>query len=480
MENKLFKDFKAVDEFATRHYSKEQEVVNRSKFVRDRDRILFSKEFRRLQGKTQVFVNGYDDHIRNRLTHTLEVSQIAQSISDFMGFENHLTEAIALGHDVGHTPFGHVGERVLNHLTNNCDSFKGFVVSEKSEQGFKHNWQGIKVVSTLEKIDPEYKGLNLTDYTIWGILNHSNLQYNVCEKIEQGKCQYRQNGQDCHVQQQEFSLEYYSKYQKYFNESSWTFEGLIVNQADEIAQRHHDIEDGLVAGIIDKEEMVERFLEYFDNFLTEDQKKSLLTIKGTKKMSYAVHDLSTLILRFYSNHLINNSTEKIKEFLAINQITNKEDFYKFKTDANVDFNPRDLISFDKDFKAEDKKFQKYLISRVLNSHLAQTMDGKANHILRIIIEAYLTNPKQLPDNTIISLLKNYLSEVEFAKLTKGKKDSLIAGIMRSKVDELHNSNDNKFKTQLIRTITDFIAGMTDKFAISQYRMLYGSDNYWMK
>jgi len=480
MENKPFKNFKAVDDFATRNYTKEQEVANRSKFVRDRDRILFSKEFRRLQGKTQVFVNGYDDHIRNRLTHTLEVSQIAQTISEFMGFENYLTEAIALGHDVGHTPFGHVGERVLNHLTNNCDSFKGFRVIEKSEQGFKHNWQGVKVVSTLEKIDPDYKGLNLTDYTIWGILNHSSLQYKICEKVEQGKCQYRQSGLDCHVENQEFSLDYYTKYQKYFNKSSWTFEGLIVNQADEIAQRHHDIEDGLVAGIIDKEELVDKFLELFENYLTEDQKSSLLKIKEAKKMSYAVHDLSTLILRFYSNRLMDNSTAKINEFLSNNQIKSKEDFYKFKKETVNDFNPKDLISFNKEFNDVDKIFQKYLISRILNSHLAQTMDGKANHILRIIIEAYLTNPKQLPDNTIISLLYNYLSEADYNKLVKNKKDSLIAGIMRSKVDELHNSNDDKFKSQLIRTIADFIAGMTDKFAISQYRMLYGSDNYWMK
>lgn len=112
---KTFSFLQAVDKYATRNYTKEQEVTNRTKFVRDRDRILFSKEFRRLQGKTQVFVNGYDDHVRNRLTHTLEVSQIAQSLSESLGFEERLTEAIALGHDVGHTPFGHVGERILNH-----------------------------------------------------------------------------------------------------------------------------------------------------------------------------------------------------------------------------------------------------------------------------------------------------------------------------------------------------------------------------
>ena len=475
-----FSYLKADENFAIRNYSKEPEVINRSKFIRDRDRILFSKEFRRLQGKTQVFVNGFDDHIRNRLTHTLEVSQISQLISDVFGFDQILTEAISLGHDVGHTPFGHVGERVLNHLTNNCDHFKDFKINDTSEQGFKHNWQGIKVVSTLEKISPDYKGLNLTDFTIWGILNHSSLKYKTCKKIVDRKCQYRHNGRDCHIKNQEFSLDYYSRYKGNYNKSSWTFEGLIVSQADEIAQRHHDIEDGLIAGIIDRSEMVEKFTTLFDKYLSSEQKNSLNNIKKTDNINYALHDLSTIILRFYSENLINNSKLRIKELVKSQSIKTNEDFYKFKNEIDDNFSPKTLISFEEEFKLIDKQFQKYLVNRILNSHLAQAMDGKASHILSIIIEAYLTNPKQLPDGTIVSLLHNYLPENEFSAIIKNKKTNQVAGIMREKVDELHNTNDEKFKCQLIRTITDFIAGMTDKFAISQYRMLFGSDNYWMK
>lgn len=153
------------------HYEAEHAI--RGKFERDRDRILYSKAFRRLSGKTQVFLSGKDDHIRNRLTHTLEVSQISRTISKVLGLNETLTEAIALGHDLGHTPFGHVGERTLNYIMCGCDKLRDFSECLDSENGFKHNWQGLRVVTDLEKSNL-YKGLNLTRYTLWGILNHSN------------------------------------------------------------------------------------------------------------------------------------------------------------------------------------------------------------------------------------------------------------------------------------------------------------------
>lgn len=139
-------------DYATRNYANEEESSLRDKFCRDRDRILFSKEFRRLNGKTQVFVNGFDDHVRNRLTHTLEVSQISQTIAKYLGLNLTLAEAISLSHDVGHTPFGHVGERALNQFTNNCESYDNFKIEDPTQLGFKHNWQGVKVVSSLERI----------------------------------------------------------------------------------------------------------------------------------------------------------------------------------------------------------------------------------------------------------------------------------------------------------------------------------------
>ncbi|GAB1474510.1 hypothetical protein MASR2M69_19510 [Bacteroidota bacterium] len=195
-----FSILSASVDFAKRDYKNESESSLRDRFCRDRDRILFSKEFRRLNGKTQVFVNGFDDHVRNRLTHTLEVSQVSQIIANNLGLNNLLSEAISLGHDVGHTPFGHIGERTLNQYTNNCEDYNNFKIDDPNQLGFKHNWQGVKVVSSLEKISTEYKGLNLTDYTIWGILNHSNLEYKKgCEN---------RNGLLCKTKNYEKKLSY--------------------------------------------------------------------------------------------------------------------------------------------------------------------------------------------------------------------------------------------------------------------------------
>lgn len=493
-KQKEFELLRAEPDFATRNYSCELEDSFRTKFDRDRDRILYSKEFRRLQGKTQVFINGFDDYIRNRLTHTIEVSQISQSIAGHFGFNRTLAEAISLGHDVGHTPFGHIGERVLNFFTNNCDPYKKFKIEDQNERGFKHNWQGLKVVSTLEKISPNFKGLNLTDYTLWGILHHSGLEYKPCihklaitgsqkhqdllnSDISAMTCKYIHNGKKCHLHEEGLSLSHYDKYKSLINDQSWTFEALIVSHSDEIAQRHHDIEDGLIAGIINQEELVEVFFDSFNTLVTNDQKIILNNIKNTTNQGFVNHDLRSLILSFYSSNLINNTNDNFKKLVKDYEIKTSDDYNKIKTKIK-DFSK--IVVYDDVFKEKEANFQKYLITRILNSHLAQTMDGKASYILRNLIRAYLTNPKQLPDATITTLMKNYCSEKEFSDLTLNKSSKLVVGILRDHISELHNTDNKNFITALIRTITDFIAGTTDAYALSQYRMLYGSDNYWEK
>lgn len=189
--------------------SSEKPCEIRTEFQRDRDRIIHSKSFRRLKHKTQVFISPKGDHYRTRLTHTLEVSQIARTVARALKYNEDLTEAIALGHDVGHTPFGHAGESALNDL---CP------------YGFKHYEQGIRVFSVLEK---EGKGLNLTEEVLNGIV--------------------------CHTK----------------GEEAFTAEGRIVRICDRVAYVNHDIEDAIRAGVLDPEKIPKRFIEIFGNRFSE-------------------------------------------------------------------------------------------------------------------------------------------------------------------------------------------------------------------
>jgi len=183
--------FDVIEELAHRAMP-EPRSKYRSEFLRDRDRILYSLEFRRLDGKTQVVLPFANDHIRNRLTHTLQVAQISDVIAKYFGLNTDLTQAIALGHDLGHTPFGHVGERTLNFIMNNCESyFIDRTMLPASERGFKHNLQGIRVCCDLERIYPTIKGLNLTNFTLWGIKNHSSTKWRECPYYSDEKCHYK-------------------------------------------------------------------------------------------------------------------------------------------------------------------------------------------------------------------------------------------------------------------------------------------------
>jgi dGTPase len=268
------KNLSADPNFANRNNQSEKEHEFRNKFARDRDRILYSTEFRRLDRKTQVFVSSFDDNNRNRLTHTIEVVQIAKTISKYFNLNQELTEAIAFAHDVGHTPFGHTGERTLNLILNGCNNLSYFERGKKLTKGFKHNWQSLRVVTKLEKISDSFDGLNLTDFTLWGMLHHTNrfydhddecnidfagdyLKINKCDYFsENNSCTLLHKNKICHSDGEHY-LDFYTPLAKIYNNSSWTIEALVVRIADEKSQRHHDIEDGINAKIIDNKELVD-------------------------------------------------------------------------------------------------------------------------------------------------------------------------------------------------------------------------------
>ena len=257
-----------LNEFATKSINskgrkiKEEECPLRTCFQRDRDRILHSKAFRRLKHKTQVFLSPFDDHFRTRLTHTLEVSQIARTIARALNFNEDLVEAIALGHDLGHTPFGHCGEGVLNELVNG---------------GFHHNIQSVRVVEVLEK-------LNLCYETIDGILTHT--------------WGYTPN----------------------------TPEAQIVQLADKIAYINHDIEDSIRAGIISESDLPKDCINYFSSVQSKRLNKMIAEIvnnslgKATVSMSEEAWGYTTELRKWMFENVYMDSPAKLEESKARNVI----------------------------------------------------------------------------------------------------------------------------------------------------------------
>lgn len=493
-----FEILRAINGKAKRNNEKEPEHEFRSKFERDRDRILYSKAFRRLSGKTQVFVTGHEDHIRTRLTHTLEVSQIAITIASYFGLDIALTEAIAFDHDIGHTPFGHEGERILNFIMNGCEVIKR--INDDifdNEKGFKHNWQSLRILTQLEKKSEDYDGLNLTNYTLWGIVNHSKLEFEKCKRFYFDKnnnkkiCSVNNNSIDkC---KNNLRINFYKKNCNYFlkkiinNESneSWTFEGLIVRQADEIAQRHHDIEDGIIANLIDKKELIDKFKVCFrETKLYKKEKKYRNIVKKLEKNinnEYYLLLLSRLMIDFLAMNLINNTKENFKNLIDKYNIESNEDFYDNKLEIyNKEEDIFKLVYYNENFSNKEREFKEYLKNRILNSFKAQSMDGKANYIIKRLFKAYLSNPQQLPDKTIESFYKNYNRNLtrSISERKKEKKFSRphLYGDLRERLKEDHfkNCNNNRYKCALLRTICDYVSGMTDNYALNKYELLYGT------
>lgn len=490
------KNFAAVPDFAFRSFQSEKEHEFRDKFSRDRDRILYSTEFRRLDRKTQVFISSYDDNNRNRLTHTIEVVQIAKTLAKYFGLNQELTEAIGYGHDVGHTPFGHTGERTLNLILNGCDKLSEFYNNKKQIKGFKHNWQSLRVTTKLEKISDCYDGLNLTDFTLWGLLHHTNRYYNCEDDVNiefageylkinkcdfyfeiKNKCNRSHKDKECQNEGKNY-LDFYSSLRKNFNNSSWTLEALIVRMADEIAQRHHDIEDGINAKIIDNHELVDVYYNSFEKILMPTEKAKLTNLCREPNNNLFVKDLTNFIISFYVKKLIENTQDNLSKMKKKFNIKDQMIFHESKSsiyDTVKLCGLLNIVSFEKTFKEADSSVKRYLKHRILNSHLAQTMDGKSSLIIKKINDAFLTNPAQLPDKTITTFFKNYLTVEQFKKAISNKTAPSIAGYFRGELRSLQKeSSDKEYVITLHRTIGDFIAGMTDSFALRQYEKLYGS------
>ena len=453
----------------------------RDEFQRDRDRILYSKPFRRLSGKTQVFFVGTDDHIRTRLTHTLEVNQIANTISSYLGLNTTLTEAIALGHDIGHAPFGHAGERVLNSIMNGEDSINEKLIKldeiRDKDKGFKHNLQALRILKDLTMSYEGDYGLNISKKTLWGIVNHSSLRY-----------------------EEDSKLGFYDRYLRDLDDNEdRSIEALVVKDADEIAQRHHDIEDAIELELIPKKKLLEKIKEVFKEEL--DKKKMYKSI--IKRIEYEdlsknelITNYSKLIVDIYVSEYIKSLENLFMELNEKKEICQNE-FKVYDKNKHLKEFCREMLiekgtGFSKNFKEKDKKFQEFLKNAVLNSQSVQMMDGKGKYIIRKLFQAYFTNPQQMPDKTV----KTFLRNIGVLLGIQIKQEDILPSFIRNEIKRYHRDilkekEENKeidvfgkflereitiyeYKIVLMRTITDYIAGMTDKYALKQYEILYGT------
>jgi len=314
---------------------KEKKHPFRPPFQRDRDRIIHSTAFRRLEYKTQVFIYGEGDHYRNRLTHTIEVQQIARTIARTLNLNEDLVEAISLAHDIGHTPFGHKGEFALNEL-----------MIEKGFDGFEHNRQGLRIVDILEERYPDFPGLNLTYEVREGIIRHKT-SYDK-PLIEE-------------------------KYKEFTKFNSPSFETQVVNVADEIAYTCHDLDDGLRSGIINFNE-----LEKVELWQEMEKLSEIEKIPEKHKRHVMIRNL----INYLVNDVVNQSIKNIEN----SGISSIEDVRKSKT----------LISHSEEVKRKHTQLRKFLEENMYENYRVIRMAQKAARIIKELFNAYSDEPKQLP------------------------------------------------------------------------------------
>jgi len=344
---------------------------DRLMFERDRDRIIHCAAFRRLEYKTQVFVNHEGDYYRTRLTHSLEVAQIAQGIARALHLNEDLVEALALAHDLGHTPFGHTGELVLNRLMS-------------AHGGFEHNRQSLRIVEELELRYPGFDGLNLSWETREGIIKHSS-EYDQAtgEAVADYEPQQRP-----------------------------TLEAQIIDLADEIAYNNHDIDDGLKAGYIDLEQLSDvslwqqTFCRVGEDFPGLDQKRHIL------------QTVSHLIGRLIGD-LVTTTRANIAG-AGVNSL------------VDVRCQAVNLVCFSAEMTRLNRELKEFLFRRLYRHPKVERMRVKAERFLTLLFENYQENPTLLP--------------------------------------EKHQLRAEKVGLQ--RAICDYIASMTDRYALDEYKRLY--------
>ena len=353
---------------------REAPPVGRSELQRDRDRIIHSTAFRRLEYKTQVFVNHEGDLFRTRLTHSLEVAQIARSVARSLRLNEDLVEAISLAHDLGHTPFGHAGQDALHHCM-------------KTHGGFEHNLQSLRVVDQLEQRYAAFDGLNLCFETREGILKHCSLP-NARKLGELGE--------------------------RFVKRRRPSLEAQLANLADEIAYNNHDVDDGLRSGLLSIEQLtrVSLFARHMKQVLREYPRIDARRL---------VHETVRRMISALVVDLTRQSTKNIKTHAP-------------RSVDDVRAAPP-LIAFSAATERAQQELKQFLRLNLYQHHRVARMTNKARRIVADLFHAFITEPRLLPPQY----------------------------------------RDQAKTETAARTVADYIAGMTDRYAIREYRRLFAVD-----
>lgn len=453
-----------TDAQARRAYKEEPVMTGRTEFQRDRERIVNSTAFRRMVDKAQIFSAEKGDYFRTRMTHTLEVNQIAKAIAYALHLNLDLTEAIALGHDLGHTPFGHQGERTLNDiLSGKIDA--GIVTDKKKLEeercygGFKHNYQSARILTQLENKYVDFAGLNVSAQVVEGVLKHTKLKKDI--RIEDF-----------------VSPEYLEKIYIDENEERQpiaSLEGQVVAIADEIAQRGHDVDDALTSGVMTVSELMDRLkidkCDELRELIEKEIEKTetanrLLPNKQDMQVARIVHR----IIRYFISDVINNSKEKIEG--------------STKTSID-DLNKETFIDFSEKGKKVNKYMEKIVQKKVICNYEVARADYNAEVVVKTLFQKYYENPRLLHTGTLQKIFHDTLMHKNTAVSNSAVcLNDCSVSLANAEIEEmalkpLELPNDTEVQKTirlekrkiLIRNIVDFIAGMTDGYALQEYEKI---------
>jgi dGTPase len=347
----------------------EPEHAMRMVFQRDRDRIIHSTAFRRLEYKTQVFVNHEGDYYRTRLTHTVEAAQVTRTLARMVGLNEDLAEAVALAHDLGHTPFGHAGERTLHRLM-------------EAHGGFEHNAQSLRIVDLLEERYPAFRGLNLSWEVREGIVKHST-RYDRPQVVE------------------------------FDADLAPCLEAQVVDFADEVAYTAHDVDDGLQSGMLDPDDL------------------ATVPLWGDATRKADLAPTASAVVRRYQavrlliDWMVGDLADTLVRRLQSEGVDSIDDVRAIK--------PR-LVEFSTEMGERHAELKAFLTDRLYHHHRVTRMTQKADRIMSALFEVYMAEPRQLPPH-----------------------------ITDRVADE---------RESMPRVIADYVAGMTDRFALEEYKKLF--------